>query len=58
MKRPQVTKTETHFINGMRDKGFAIVVFTPEEMETVNDVKLFEDLVAEYGQNLITDEVV
>jgi hypothetical protein len=41
-----LTEEELTTLRAIRDKGFAVVIFTPEELQNVPPSKLEDDLIA------------
>lgn len=51
-----MTKTERKAIESLRHKGYAVIVWTPEELEEGGEdlsAKMMEDCSIEYGAGLI-----
>jgi hypothetical protein len=48
-----MTDEDMDFIIGMQKRGFAIVVFTPEELENGLSAKNLELRLIRYGQDLL-----
>lgn len=42
-----MTKTELEIIRGLKSRGYAIVLITPEELKGVNPDKVEDNLIAE-----------
>jgi hypothetical protein len=47
-------ESQMNALNELRDGGYAVVVFSPEELEGAPPVKL-QDQLAEYGWDVIED---
>jgi hypothetical protein len=42
----ELTDEEVKMLRAVRDRGFAVVIFTPEELQNVPPGKLEDDLIA------------